>query len=377
MKAPFVFGKIASEENFTNREDETNHLITNFSSLINTILISPRRWGKSSLVLKAADLAIKKDKSLRFCFIDLYNIRSEQEFYQVLAQEILKVSSNKIEVLLENAKTFIGKLIPKITYSPDSLNEFSLGLDWEEVKKNPESIINLAENIAIEKELKFIICIDEFQNISEFEAPLALQKKLRSHWQKHKNVSYCLYGSKLHMLMNVFTSISMPFYKFGDIIFLQKIIKEKWTPFIISRFFETGKEIKNEDAIKISTLAECHPYYVQQLAQQSWLRTDNICSSEIIDTAFESIIMQLSLLFQTITDEFSNTQLNFLKAIIKDTTHFSSINTIKEFKLGTSANVARIKQALVNKEIIDIQANKIYILDPFYKYWLKNYFFKI
>jgi len=377
MDTPFVFGKIASEKNFTDRELETARLVANFTSQINTILISPRRWGKSSLVTKAAELASKKDKSLRFCLIDLYNVRSEEQFYQLLAQEVLRASSSKMSELMANAKKFMGRFIPKITFSPEPNSEFALGFDMQEVKKQPDDILNLAENIAKEKKLKFIICIDEFQNISDFGDPLALQKKLRSHWQKHKNASYCLYGSKRHMLMDVFTSASMPFYKFGDIIFLQKIDEKELVSFIIRRFAETGKKINDDHARLITTYAECHPYYVQQLAQQVWLRTDKICNEKIVNISHENLVMQLSMLFQTLTDELSNTQINFIQAILKEALQLSSKKTLHEFNLGTSANILRIKQALTNKEIIEVQGDKIAFLDPIYKYWLKKYYYKI
>ncbi|HOT89540.1 MAG TPA: ATP-binding protein [Bacteroidales bacterium] len=377
METPFVFGKIASDKNFTDRESETARLVSNFKSLINTILISPRRWGKSSLVTKAAEIAAKKDKSLRFCLVDLYNVRSEEQFYQLLAQEVLRASSSKMSELLGNTKKFMGRFIPKITFSPEPNNEFTLGIDWQEVKKQPDDILNLAENIAKEKKFKFIICIDEFQNISDFGNPLALQKKLRSHWQKHKNVSYCLYGSKRHMLMDVFTSVSMPFYKFGDIIFLQKINEKELVSFIKNRFVETGKKINDDNARLITSYAECHPYYTQQLAQQVWLRTDKICNEEIVNVSHENLVMQLSMLFQTLTDELSNTQINFIYALLKEAVQLSSKKTLHEFNLGTSANILRIKQALTNKEIIDIQGGKIIFLDPIYKYWLKKYYYKI
>lgn len=377
MDTPFVFGKIASDKNFTDRDLETARLVANFTSQINTILISPRRWGKSSLVTKAAEIASKKDKTLRFCLIDLYNVRSEEQFYQLLAQEVLRASYSKMSELMANAKKFIGRLVPKIIFSPEPNSEFVLGFDMQEVKKQPDDILNLAENIAKEKKIKFIICIDEFQNISDFGDPPALQKKLRSHWQKHKNASYCLYGSKRHMLLDVFTSASMPFYKFGDIIFLQKIDEKELVSFIKSRFAETGKKINDDNARLITTYAECHPYYVQQLAQQVWLRTDKTCNEEIVNISHENLVMQLSMLFQTLTDELSNTQINFIFALLKDALQLSSKKTLHEFNLGTSANILRIKQALTNKEIIDIQGNKIAFLDPIYKYWLKKYYYKI
>ena len=81
METPFIFGKIATEKNFTDREKETADLVQNFTSLINTIIISPRRWGKSSLVNKAARLAMAHDSNLRICHIDLFNVRSEEHLY--------------------------------------------------------------------------------------------------------------------------------------------------------------------------------------------------------------------------------------------------------------------------------------------------------
>lgn len=375
MKTPFTFGKIASKADFTDRKNELERLVSNFIASVNTILISPRRWGKSSLVAKAADIVSKKKKEIRFCLIDLNNVRAEEQFYQQLATVVLRESATKIQVIFDNAKKFLGRFIPNLTFSPGPGVDFKIGLDWDEVKRNPDDILDLPEKIGSENNLLFIICIDEFQNISEFEDPLAFQKKLRAHWQGHKNVSYCLYGSKRHMLVDVFTSPSMPFYKFGDIFFLEKISAEDWIKFIQKRFSDTGKKIGQDEAGLIPLLADCHPYYVQQLAQQSWLRTDDICKKEMINEAYEDLVLQLSMLFQALTDDLSNSQINFLKAVINNVEQLSSQSAIQEYQLGTSANVVKIKRALINKEIIDIRGTDVIFLDPLYKSWLKDYFF--
>ena len=377
MNAPFVFGKLAVENEFTNRDEERHRLIQNFNSLINTVLISPRRWGKSSLVQQAAREATLANKKLKVCSLDAFSLRTEEEFYQALALEVLKASASKMEMLLDNAKKFMGRFIPLLTFSPDNQNEVALSLNWNEVKKNPSDILNMAENIAKEKGWKFIICIDEFQNISAFDHQLAFQKKLRSAWQKHQHVAYCLYGSKRHMMIDVFTNTSMPFYKFGDVFFLEKIKHENWIPFIVGRFNDTKKTISNDHAALIADLVECHPYYVQQLAQQSWLRTARVCSESIVRKAHRGIVDQLSMLFQSKTDELSNTQVNFLKALISGVTQFSAKEMLNEYKLGTSANVSRIKKALENKEIIDLFTGEVIILDPMYHYWLKTDYYKI
>jgi hypothetical protein len=377
MKTPFTFGKIVQDNDFTDREKETKRLVSNFNSSVNTILISPRRWGKSSLVLKAAGVVKGKDKKIRFCFIDLNNVRTEEQFYQQLATEILKASSTKIDAIIGNAKKFMGSLIPNLTFSTGQISDIKIGLDWKEVAKNPDDILNMAEKICEAEKIRFIMCIDEFQNISGFENPLDFQKKLRAHWQLHRYVTYCLYGSKRHMMMDVFTSPSMPFYKFGDIVFLEKISLNDWITFIQKRFSDTKKEIGTTDAQLIAELVECHPYYVQQLAQQAWLRSDELCTSTIIHEAFEDIVLQLSMLFQALVDGLSISQVNLLKALICNEHQLSSQNVLKEYQLGTSANVLKIKKMLSNKEIIDLQGEGITFIDPMYKFWLKKYYFKL
>ena len=377
MKTPFIYGKIASDKNFTNRNDETAKLVNNFLSSVNTILISPRRWGKSSLVIKASKIAIKKDRNLKFCFIDLNNIRHEEEFYQQLSTQVLKTMSGRTQLMIDNARKFLGRFIPNISISPEPGSDIKLSMDWREVVMHPDDVLDLAEKLCVQTEKRLIICLDEFQNIGEFKDPGSLQKKMRAHWQKHKYVSYCLYGSKKHMMMHVFTSSSMPFYRFGDIFFIQKITVADWVRFITKRFKETGKIIGKSEASLIASMADCHPYYVQQLAQQCWLRTQKICDEMIIQASFESIILQLSMLYQNLSDQMGSTQINFLKALLNNETKLSSKEVLLEYKLGTSANVLRLKKYMMDKEILDINGNEIKFLDPLYKAWLEKYYFKI
>lgn len=183
MNTPFVFGKIAKSENFTDRERETALLVSNFNSLINTIIISPRRWGKSSLVAKAATLATSENEKLKICKMDLFNVRNEEHFYELLAMNVLKATSTKWEESIDSIKKFFTRIIPKIVLAGDTQTEVSLDFDWSEIRKNPDEILDLAERIAMDKGIHIVICVDEFQNIAEFDDPLYFQKKLRSHWQ--------------------------------------------------------------------------------------------------------------------------------------------------------------------------------------------------
>lgn len=375
METPFIFGKIATEKNFTDREVETATLVQNFSSLINTIIISPRRWGKSSLVNKAAKLAMSQDDNLRICHIDLFNVRNEEHFYTLLAQKVIATTSTKWEEAVENAKTFFSHLVPKISIGTDPTNEISIDFDWSEVKQNPDEVLNLAEKIAQKKGLKIVICIDEFQNIAEFTNPDYFQRKLRSHWQQHQNVAYCLYGSKRHMMLEVFTNSSKPFYKFGDLIFLNKIDTPYLVNFFNSRFSDTGKSITNEASHLIVKLVENHPYYAQQLAQLSWLRTNKECTIEIVQEAHAALVEQLSLLFVTITETLTTQQLNYLNALISGEKSISSTETMHRYKISSPTSVNRSKNALIKNDILDYKAGEISFQDPIYAYWLKTQYF--
>lgn len=371
----FIFGKIATEKNFTDRETETANLVQSFTSLINTIIISPRRWGKSSLVNKAAKLAMEQDRKLRICHVDLFNVRNEVHFYSLLAQKVIAATSTKWEEAVESAKSFFSHLVPKISIGSDPTNEVSIDFDWESIKQNPDEVLDLAEKIAKKKGVKIVICVDEFQNISEFTDPDYFQKKLRSHWQQHQNVAYCLYGSKRHMMMEVFTNSSKPFYKFGNLMFLDKIDTPCLVEFFNTRFSETGKTITEDAANLIVKLVDNHPYYAQQLAQLSWLRTKDVCDVEIVREAHAALVEQLSLLFVTITETLTTQQLNYLNALIAGEKAISSTDVMHRYQISSTTSIARSKAALIKNDILDSKAGEISFQDPIYAYWLKSEYF--
>lgn len=375
METPFIFGKIATEKNFTDRETETANLVQSFTSLINTIIISPRRWGKSSLVNKAAKLAMEQDRKLYICHVDLFNVRNEVHFYSLLAQKVIAATSTKWEEAVESAKSFFSHLMPKISIGSDPTNEVSIDFDWESIKQNPDEVLDLAEKIAKKKGVKIVICVDEFQNISGFTDPDYFQKKLRSHWQQHQNVAYCLYGSKRHMMMEVFTNSSKPFYKFGNLMFLEKIDTPCLVEFFNTRFSETGKTITEDAANLIVKLVDNHPYYAQQLAQLSWLRTKDVCDVEIVREAHAALVEQLSLLFVTITETLTTQQLNYLNALIAGEKAISSTDVMHRYQISSTTSIARSKAALIKNDILDSKAGEISFQDPIYAYWLKSEYF--
>ena len=198
MNTPFVYGRIADKENFTDREQEVKLLTQNFNSLVNTVIISPRRWGKTSLVNKTAQLLLNSSKDYYICHVDIFNCRTEEEFYLAYANALLKVSTSAWEEFVSGVKRYLGKLAPIISLSDTSQTyELSFGITFKDNKLTYDEILDLPQAIANDSGKKIIVCIDEFQNINEYErSPLAFQRKLRAHWQKQTSVCYCLYGKQ-------------------------------------------------------------------------------------------------------------------------------------------------------------------------------------
>lgn len=258
---------------------------------------------------------------------------------------------------------------------PDPMTDFSISLEMNPKSEDIDEILQLPEKIAQKKGYNIVICIDEFQQIAEFKDSKTFQKRLRSVWQLQESVSYCLFGSKKHLMNELFEKRSLPFYKFGDAIYLQKIGTQDWVKYICSRFEATGKHISKELAEKICKTVDNHSSYVQQLAWLVWIHTDKVATKADFDAAYQDIIDQNTPLFEKQTENLTTYQMNFLRAItdgVQD--EFTSQEILLKYQLGSSANVSTIKRALVNKELIEVEKRRVTIPDPILTQWLKREF---
>lgn len=238
-------------------------------------------------------------------------------------------------------------------------------------------IFDLPETIARKKGLKFIICLDEFQNLATFRGYEAFEKKMRSVWQRQKHVTYCLYGSKRHMMAEIFNNPSKPFYRFGDLLFLEKIALEKWVPFIMEGFRGSGKNISESDAAQIPIMMKNHPWYVQQLAHYTWNATqysEGAGPSEL-KRALDELIFANAPFYEKEVESLSPTRLNLLKAIANGETQLSSAAVIERYKLGTPRNALKNKKILIDNDLIDESGGELALLDPAFERWFRKQYF--
>jgi AAA+ ATPase superfamily predicted ATPase len=370
---PFIFGVATSGDNFTDREKETARLLSNFQHGVNTVLISPRRWGKTSLVQKVCRLT-QSDK-LKIVYLDIFSCRSDGDFYNAFAAAVLKQTSSKWDEWVENAKLFLSRISPRISLGPDPMSDFSISLELNPKSDDIDEILQLPEKIAQKKGINIVVCIDEFQQIAEFKDSKMFQKRLRSVWQLQKSVSYCLFGSKMHLMNELFEKRNLPFYKFGDAVYLPKISTSDWVEYICGRFEATGKHISKELAEKICRTVDNHSSYVQQLAWLIWIQTKEVATDQNFEDAFQDIVDQNTPLFEKQTESLTTYQMNFLRAIVNGVhKEFTTQEVLQKYQLGSSANVSTVKRALIKKELIETEKQQVIIPDPVMRIWLKREF---
>ena len=371
MNRAFVYGMSVEGENFTDRVQETKRLKLDFENGINVILVSPRRMGKSSIVKKVKSEIT--NPAIKVILIDIYDCRSEYDFYNRFASVLMKETATKAEQIFDNIKRFLVRLTPKIGFSPEPMSEMSLSLGITPQNYQPEEILQLPELIAKEQGVHLVICIDEFQQIGEFSDSLTVQKRLRGIWQHQQNVSYCLFGSKKHLMTKLFQNRKMPFYQFGEMMYLDKIPTSDWVTFICSRFESQGKHISEELALKICETVEGHSSYVQQLAWNVLAETDKETTEQDFENGVQALMAQCSGLFEQHIQGLTSYQLNFIRAICDGVhTDFGSKAILEQYNLGTKSNIARIKNALRDRELIDITKDGVFLEDPVFRLWLKR-----
>lgn len=369
MEQPFVFGVPAEDPHFIGREKEMARLETNFKYGVNTVLMSPRRWGKTSLVNRAVRSI--KEKGRIVVQMDIFACRSEYDFYNTFAAAVLQQTASRIDEWKNLAKGFIERLTPRISLSPDPGTTYSVSLGITPKTHTPEEILSLPEIIAERKNSELIICIDEFQQVGEFPDSLSVQKRLRSIWQHQKHVSYCLYGSKLHMMTRLFQRKSYPFYRFGEVLNLEPIPLQTWIPYIQGRFMAFGKKIEEKYIKQICDIVSYQASYVQQLSYSVLLFSEKEATDESFTQAVDDLLAQNNNVFIEQTQSLTTYQLNFLRAVLDGvSSRFGEAAIREQYNLGSPSNITRLKTSMTEKELVELTEKGIVIGDPVLKLWL-------
>ena len=370
-KQSFLYGISVSGDNFTDRVRETKRMKMNFENGLNVILISPRRMGKTSLVKHVAQVVDKE--IVQVVYIDIYDCRSEYDFYSKFAEALMTQTASRVELVLDNFRRFLTRLTPKIAMNPDPSVEYSFSLGITPKDYSPEEILSLPERLAQHIGKHIVVCIDEFQQVGEWTDSLTVQKRMRGAWQHHTHASYCLFGSKQHMMNQLFQNKRMPFYQFGEPNYLQPIPTEEWIPFIQSKFEKQGLRIDESFVRRICDTVGNQSSYVQQLAWDVMLNTEQEVTDEDFQAGVADLLIQCSPLFIEQTGGLTTYQLNMLRAIVDGQhTQWSSQQVLTKYGLGSKSNVTKMQKVMLERDFIVATEQGLFLSDPVMGLWLRH-----
>ena len=373
MERAFVYGMSVEGENFTDRVKETKRLKMNFENGINVILVSPRRMGKSSIVKKVKSEI--ETTTLRVVYMDIYDCRSEYEFYNRFASAIMKETATRSEQLLENIKRFLIRLTPKISFSPEPMSEVSLSLGITPQNYQPEEILQLPELIAKEQGLHIVVCIDEFQQIVNYPER-NIEALLRTHIQHCSQASFIFSGSERHIMGEIFLDTARPFYNSADMMMLKPIAEDKYLEFVNRHFTVNGKTVDDEAVHKAYQTFEGNTYYLQKTFRTAFAETGlaEHAGCQQIEEIIRQMTADNSYRYSDVLSRLNLAQKELLYAIAKEgqARQITSGAFIRRHHLQSASSVQAASKKLITYGLLSTENGAYYVDDQLMRLWLLN-----
>ncbi len=353
MKNPFRYGTVVDGEYFTDRFEELQSISRLLDSDNHLVLISPRRFGKSSLVQKAV-----RQNCRPYSMLNLQNVGSVEDRGAKLLKGVFKLYP------LEKAKHYIShfRFVPTL-----SINPMNDGIDvafQPSMNANVmlEDVLALIEKVGAEGK-KLIVIFDEFQEILQISK--GLDKQLRSFMQMHNHVNYIILGSQESMMQEIFERKKSPFYHFGLLMRLSKIPYSDFHLYITQRLSTVMGSACEATADEILSFTNLHPYYTQQLASQVWeLAYYEKARGNLVERAIEKLTLSHDLDFERLWVNFNRMDKRIVIALC------SGKNPLQDRMIATSTAYSSIKR-LIKKGFV-IQADHYEMEDPFFARWIQR-----
>lgn len=375
MTNPFRFGQVVTGEHFTDREKEIEEISRELKQEGRVFLISPRRYGKTSLV--ANILEGLRRQGMLTAHLDLYDASTLEQFATHYARALARASETKAESLVRFIREAVPALRPQVTLSPEG--DISVGVDVS-LKKRDLSLVlkdlfEIPEKVAARKGRRFVVSLDEFQEVVTLGGE-PLEKLMRSSFQRQPHVSYIFSGSKKGVMAEMVSDKSRAFYKMGSVRWLDKIPGTDLARFIEERFKSTGPiELAPGVIPAILKASRGIPYYVQQLCHEMWngnLGRPRIGEASVVEAA-SAIVSGQSNVFLSIWDSLTLHQRHVLQAIsVHGGTSPFSQGFIQGARLGSASSVQKSLKLLVGKNILERENGEYSFSDVWFGEWVKQ-----
>ena len=329
-------------EGFPGQEFLRERLVSKLEGLKNLAIEAHTGWGKQMLLKDIGFQLLEKNQSFRLFYFDLKQGENISSFLMRFALELCSSTSTPPPRIVS-------------TTAPDFRT------------------LELPENIAKKRKIKLILFLSNFQLARGFENYSVLLRKFKLCWRKHLHCAYCFSGSNPFIFKDLFGVIGSPFHGFGRLYYLYKNLNVNYLSYIKSLFLNGHKMIETNAARSISQLSENHLFYLQRLCWHAFIRTDQTCTIRIVEEAFKNLSCHYDSLFEKQIMGLTCKQFNYLRALINEPYQICSRESLQKYGLGTSGHVARIRESLARKGIIEISPSSIQIIDPLFKHSLVKY----
>lgn len=369
---PFPTTTYQGKEYFCDREKETSSIIKNLANGNSITLISQRRIGKTGLI---AHVLEQLPKNFQGIYIDILETENLNHFLNHLAGSIIRAVPEKSgfgKIIWD----FVKSLRPVISFdSLDGTPQVSFDMKQKETESNINNVFQLLDK----QPLKTIIAIDEFQQIVNYPEP-GTDAWLRSRIQQLKNVNFIFSGSRQHLMTELFSSPTRPFFRSTQTMKLEKINFEIYGDFIEEMFGKYKKEISRSIVNAILEWTNCHTYYVQVICNRVFSNTHKKVTEELWKQQAYEILKEQEIIFFSFRNMLTKPQWKLFKAIASEGTvyHPTSKEFLVKHHLGTSATVLRSLRTLMNYELVygepDTSGNQFYsVYDVFFQRWAENH----
>ena len=372
MDNPFVTKGYAGAEYFCDRVNETQQLVELTTNGNNLALIAPRRVGKTDLLHHCFQQDEIKGKYYTF-HIDIYATTSLRDFVNVFGRAILDELKPNGKAVWESFLSALRSLRSQITYDINNFPTWSLGLgDIEYPATTLDEIFEYLRNA----DKPCLVAIDEFQQIANYSDTPNMEAVLRTYIQKCNNATFIFSGSKRHLMGEIFTSPSRPFYQSVLIMNLPPISVEKYTKFALMQFQKYGKCIEPDVVGEVYQRFDAVTSCIQRVLNVLFMKTlpGQCCTLDMVDGAVTYILDMFSETYTDLFDKIPEKQREVFVAIAREgkAQGITGKAFIKKYHLQTVSVVTAAVRSLLDKDLITTDKGVYMIYDPFFALWLNQ-----
>ena len=380
MDTPFVYDNYVTGRNFVGRKMECTILSNLLEAGEHVTLYEPPKSGKMSVVQQTLFNMRAAGRQFSVAWVNLFNVRTVYDFLKRFGTAVIKpVYSTPAEYSQVVSRHLEGT---HFLFDPARFasHEEIVCLNWEPDENDVEQMLRLPFRIAEERGVPCYVGIEEFQNLTwaaDFDYETVFHIMERIFAEKNRSASYILTGSQVNAMKNIFAERKF-FYRQVEHLPLQVVDDKDIIEHIIRGFRTSGKVIERDLVIGACKLFRSNMWYLNHFVSICDSMSRGYLNEGILMEALKTIISVNEPRFLAIVNDLTDHQLSLMRAIIDGVVKFSASEVIDRYRLNSSANVRRVKDALRKKEVITFNdKDEPVILDPLFEYWITKYFFEI